>query len=80
MCLGVPGCIVRTWQDGTLLMGAVDFGGATRDVCLSYVDGDASIGDFVVVHAGFAISVVDEAEARRALDLLYGLAEEADAS
>jgi len=73
MCIGVPGRITSIKKDGALLMGVVDFGGATREVCLSYVEGDAGIGDYVVVHAGFAISAVDEDEARRTLELLTGL-------
>jgi len=75
MCLGVPSRIISMRQDGDLLMGVVDFGGATREVCLSYVEGDAGIGDYVVVHAGFAISTVDEDEARKTLELLAGLGE-----
>lgn len=75
MCLGVPGRITSMKQDGDLLMGVVDFGGATREVCLSYVHGDAGIGDYVIVHAGFAISTVDEDEARRTLEILAGLGE-----
>jgi hydrogenase expression/formation protein HypC len=50
-------------------MGKVDFGGITREVCLAYVP-EASVGDFVIVHAGFAISQVDETEALATLDLL----------
>ena len=69
MCLGVPGRIVET-QDGELMrMGKVDFGGITREVSLAYVP-EAGVGDFVIVHAGFAISQVDEEEARETLDLL----------
>jgi len=79
MCLGVPGRIASMKTDGTLLMGVVDFGGATREVCLSYVEGDAGIGDYVLVHAGFAISTIDEDEAHRTLELLAGLSESADA-
>jgi hydrogenase expression/formation protein HypC len=50
-------------------MGKVDFGGITREVCLAYVP-EADIGDYVIVHAGFAISRVDEAEAQETLALL----------
>ncbi|UCG84845.1 MAG: HypC/HybG/HupF family hydrogenase formation chaperone [Gemmatimonadota bacterium] len=73
MCVGVPGRIADIRQDGSLRMGIVDFGGATREVCLSYVDGEAGIGDFVIVHAGFAISVLNEREAERSLRLLNEL-------
>lgn len=77
MCLGVPGRITET-QDGELMrMGKVDFGGISREVCLAFVP-EASIGDFVIVHAGFAISQVDEAEAQETLDLMVesGILEE----
>jgi hydrogenase expression/formation protein HypC len=50
-------------------MGKVDFGGITREVCLAYVP-DAGVGDFVIVHAGFAISQIDETEALETLELL----------
>ena len=50
-------------------MGKVDFGGVTREVCLAYVP-EAQVGDYVIVHIGFAISQLDEAEAQETLDLL----------
>jgi hydrogenase expression/formation protein HypC len=50
-------------------MGTVDFGGVTREVCLDTVPG-AAVGDYVIVHVGFAISRLDEAEAQATLDLL----------
>jgi hydrogenase expression/formation protein HypC len=50
-------------------MGKVDFGGIAREVCLAYVP-EACVGDFVIVHAGFAISQVDEQEAMETLNLL----------
>ena len=69
MCLGVPGRIVEVQNGDLMRMGKVDFGGITRDVSLAYVP-EAVIGDFVIVHAGFAISQVDEEEAQETLDLL----------
>ena len=51
-------------------MGIVDFGGVRREVCLSYVQDDVSLGDYVIVHVGFAISKVDEDEARRTFEVL----------
>ncbi|MGO9607264.1 MAG: HypC/HybG/HupF family hydrogenase formation chaperone [Candidatus Binataceae bacterium] len=68
MCLGIPGRIVRIVDEQGLSMGDVDFGGVTRKVCLAYVP-DAIINDYVIVHAGFAISTVDEEEAERTLEL-----------
>lgn len=70
MCLGIPGRILSIQDDRGLVMGTVDFGGVKRDVCLAYVATDVGIGDYVVVHVGFAISKVDEAEARRTFEAL----------
>jgi hydrogenase expression/formation protein HypC len=55
-------------------MGTVDFGGVSREVCLSYVP-DANLGDYVIVHVGFAISQLDEAEAKSTLALLHEMGE-----
>ncbi len=70
MCLGIPGRIVEVHSDRGLLMGQVDFGGVRREVCLAYLEGDVKPGDYAVVHVGFAISRVDEAEARRTFEAL----------
>ncbi|HEU5039841.1 MAG TPA: HypC/HybG/HupF family hydrogenase formation chaperone [Gemmatimonadales bacterium] len=70
MCLGIPGRIVEVHRDRGLLMGQVDFGGVRREVCLAYLEGDVKPGDYAVVHVGFAISRVDEAEARRTFEAL----------
>ncbi len=72
MCLGVPGKVVEIRGDGGLRMGAVDFGGIRREACLAYVP-DVGLGDYVVVHVGFAISKVDEEEAARSYALLAEL-------
>ena len=71
MCLGVPGCLTRTWQaaENGLPMGQVDFGGVRKEVCLSFVP-QAQVGDYVIVHVGFAISLVNAEEAQRTLDSL----------
>ena len=73
MCLGIPGRIVERRDDAGLPMGVVDFGGVRREVCLAYVDRDVSVGNYVVVHVGFAIAVVDEAEAHRTFEALREL-------
>lgn len=70
MCLGIPGRILEVHRDRGLLMGQVDFGGVRREVCLAYLEGDVQPGDYAVVHVGFAISRVDEAEARRTFEAL----------
>ena len=70
MCLGIPGRIVEMRQAEGLPMGVVDFGGVRREVCLSYVADDIKVGDYAIVHVGFAIAKVDEAEAKRTFDVL----------
>ncbi|MEV4141582.1 HypC/HybG/HupF family hydrogenase formation chaperone [Dactylosporangium sp. NPDC049742] len=72
MCLGIPGRIVSVDDTSGLRMGPVDFGGVEREVCLAYVP-EAQAGDYVIVHVGFAISVVDEAEARQTLEVLEAM-------
>ncbi|MFP3855222.1 MAG: HypC/HybG/HupF family hydrogenase formation chaperone [Anaerolineales bacterium] len=69
MCLGVPGRIIEIYQDGDLRMGKIDFGGATREACLAYVP-EAKVGDYTVIHVGFAISLLSEEEARASLEAL----------
>ena len=64
MCLAIPGKIVEFHENHGVRMSKVDFGGITREACLEYVP-DAKLGDYVLVHVGFAISKVDEEEATR---------------
>lgn len=65
MCLAVPGRIVSIAEAGPLMrVGKVDFGGVAREVNLACVP-EAAVGDYVLVHVGFALSVIDEGEARR---------------
>jgi hydrogenase expression/formation protein HypC len=77
MCLGIPGKVVRVFDEAGLRMGEIDFGGTARVVCMAYLS-DAAPGDYAVIHAGFAISKLDEDEARRALALVAELAEISD--
>lgn len=70
MCLGIPGRITELRDDRGLSMGTVDFGGVRREVCLAYVKDQVRVGDYVIVHVGFAISRVDEDEARRTYEAL----------
>lgn len=69
MCLGIPGEVVATDEENGLLMGKVDFGGITKRVCLAHVP-DVRLGDFVVVHVGFALSVIDKAAAEQVFRFL----------
>lgn len=71
MCIGIPGQIVERLADGSA---NVDVCGVQRDVNLALV-GDATIGQWVLVHVGFAMSVIDEAEARDTLDALQNMFE-----
>jgi hydrogenase expression/formation protein HypC len=73
MCLAIPGKVVETFMKQDLLMARVQFGGIVREACLEYVP-DAQVGDYVLVHVGFALSRIDEAEAMRT----YALLEELD--
>ena len=72
MCLGIPGKVVETYREHDVLMGKVDFGGVRKGVCLEHVPG-VRLGEYVLVHVGFALSVLDEAEARRVFDLLESM-------
>ncbi len=72
MCLGIPGEIVELREGDGLRVGRVRFAGITRDVCLDYVP-DAALGDYVVVHVGFAISKIDAEEAARSYRILEEL-------
>ena len=69
MCLGVPGKIIEKYETGGLKMGKIDFGGVTREACLDFVP-EAELGDYTVIHVGFAISLLSEQEAQETLDLL----------
>jgi len=69
MCLAIPGKILETFETNGLLMGKIDFGGVVREACLVYVP-EAKIGDYTIIHAGFALSLIDEKEALETLSLL----------
>jgi hydrogenase expression/formation protein HypC len=71
MCLSVPGKVVDISREHDLLMGKVDFGGVYRRVCLEHVP-DVQPGEYVLVHVGFALARIDEAEARSIFALLEG--------
>ena len=78
MCLGVPGKIVEIYDSGGLQMGKIDFGGVTREACLAYVP-EAQIGDYTVIHVGFALHLISEEEANETLELLHQLVEAGEA-
>lgn len=72
MCLAIPGKVLTKETIGGVEVGNVEFGGIVRQVALGFVP-EAGIGDYVLVHVGFAISRVDEAEAKRTYELLEQL-------
>jgi hydrogenase expression/formation protein HypC len=75
MCLGVPGRVLEIEPNSLgMTMGKVSFGGIAKEVCLAYVP-EAQVGDYVIVHAGFAISRLDEAEAQEVFALLNQMEE-----
>jgi hydrogenase expression/formation protein HypC len=69
MCLGIPGKVVETYREHDVLMGKVEFGGISKRVCLEHVP-EVQPGEYVLVHVGFALQRIDEAEARRVFQLL----------
>ena len=72
MCLAIPGKIVSSELQNGIRVGRVQFGGITRETCLDFVP-EASIGDYVIVHVGFAISLVDREEAERSYEVLESM-------
>jgi hydrogenase expression/formation protein HypC len=72
MCLAIPGKVLESFDKGGMRMARVQFGGIVREACLEYVP-ETKVGEYVLVHVGFAISTVDEEEARRTYELLQEL-------
>ncbi len=77
MCLAIPGKLISTSgpdESGLLRMGRVDFSGVVKEVSLAYVP-EVKVGDYVIVHVGFAISVLDEKEAQEVFEYLRQMEE-----
>ena len=73
MCLAIPGKLIEISQDSQgVRMGRADFGGIVKQVCLEYTP-EVDAGDYVLVHVGFALARIDEAEARRVFESLEGI-------
>ena len=70
--MGIPGKITKIWEDRGTRMAFVDFGGATKDVCLAYLP-DIEVGDYTIVHAGFALTKLDEQSALATLAMFAEL-------
>ncbi|KAA0256056.1 HypC/HybG/HupF family hydrogenase formation chaperone [Acidobacteria bacterium ACD] len=79
MCLGVPGKVVRVDETSVgVSMGQVSFGGVLKEICLAYTP-EVKVGDYVLVHVGFAISKIDEDHANEVLEALRQIGELSDA-
>lgn len=74
MCLGIPGKIIEIYTSGTLKMAKVDFGGVTREACIETIP-DLKVGEYTIIHAGFALNKMSESDARETLDVLRELGE-----
>jgi hydrogenase expression/formation protein HypC len=74
MCLGIPGRIVEILEEQNLRMGKVDFGGVSKQVCLEHTP-EALPGNYVIVHVGFALSIVDAEEAQKVFEFLDSMGE-----
>ena len=69
MCLGIPGKVIEVYETDGIRMGKLDFGGVMKEVCLAYVP-EIEVGDYAIIHVGFAITRLDEESAMETLDLL----------
>ena len=74
MCLGVPGKIIEIYESAGLSMGKIDFGGVLREACLTYVP-EARVGDYAIIHVGFALNLLNEEEAQETIRLLKEIAD-----
>jgi hydrogenase expression/formation protein HypC len=74
MCLGIPGKVIEIYEAGGVRMGKVDFDGIVKEVCLAYLP-ELQLGDYTIVHVGFAITQLDEQSAMESLKLFRELGE-----
>jgi hydrogenase expression/formation protein HypC len=74
MCLGIPGKITEIYEKDSLKMAKVDFGGIAKEACLVYIP-EAEVGQYALIHVGFAISLMDEEEAQETLKLIQEVTE-----
>lgn len=72
MCLGIPGKVIEIWEESGTRMSTVDFGGTTKKVCLAYLP-DLVVGEYTIVHAGFALNRLDEESANNTLKMFAEL-------
>lgn len=74
MCLGIPGMITEIYESNGFMMGKIDINGVSREVCLAYVP-EAKVGDYAIIHVGFALNLLSEDEALETLALLREIAD-----
>jgi hydrogenase expression/formation protein HypC len=74
MCLGIPGKITEVYEQDSLKMAKVDFGGISKEACLAYTP-EAEVGQYALIHVGFAISLMDEEEAQETLKLIQEMSD-----
>ncbi|OGO34662.1 MAG: hydrogenase assembly protein HypC [Chloroflexi bacterium RBG_16_54_18] len=74
MCLGIPGKITEIYETNGLQMGKIDFGGVVREACLQYVP-EAKIGDYTLIHVGFALNIISEEDAMETLEILRSISD-----
>lgn len=77
MCLAIPGKIIEIYENAGLAMGKIDFNGVTREACLAYVP-EAKVGDYTIIHVGFALNLLDEDEALETLKLFDEISASSD--
>ena len=77
MCLGIPGQVVTIFREHDLLMGKIDFGGVVKQACLETLP-KVVVGDYVLIHVGFALAKIDAAEAKQIFAFLEGMNELAE--
>ncbi|RMF94337.1 MAG: HypC/HybG/HupF family hydrogenase formation chaperone [Planctomycetota bacterium] len=77
MCLGIPGKILEKYEKDGLPYAKVDFSGISKEICLAYTP-EAEPGEYVLVHVGFALSRIDEAEAQETMDFIRQIEEAAE--
>ena len=74
MCLGIPGKVADRYREHDVLMGKVEFGGVSKRVCLEHVP-DVQVGEYVLVHVGFALNKIDPDEARRVFEYVESMSQ-----
>ncbi len=76
MCLAIPGKLIEVYEQNGMKMGRVDYAGTIGLACLAYVP-EVTVGEYVIVHAGFGLSVIDEEEAQKTYEIWQEMAEKA---